>query len=139
LVQHIHRFRSQHVRQTARHARTEIQTKRSENNGNAAGHVLATVLANTFDNRKSAAIANSKPFTRAASHEQASRSCTVEHGVTHKHVAATRSALPSRNGNCAARKALADVVVGFAVQFERHSFANKCAETLACGTDKFVP
>ena len=56
-VNHIFGFGAQDVSQPAGHPGTEIEAERPEDYGDAAGHVLAAVLADTFDDSKSAAIA----------------------------------------------------------------------------------
>src|SRR5260370_7376542 len=70
----------------AGHARAEIQAERAENEGHAAGHVLATVLADTFHYGKRAAVSDSETLSAAACNKELARCGTVEHGVAGKDI-----------------------------------------------------
>src|SRR5215475_144871 len=61
-VQHSLGFSPQNVRQAARHSGAKIQSDGPKNDGHAAGHILASVLANAFDDSQRAAVANGKTF-----------------------------------------------------------------------------
>ncbi len=95
------------------------------------------MLANAFDHGESTTVANSKTFTGAAGHKQLSRSCSVQNGVSGKHVAAPRSSRSSGNRYGSSRQTLSDVIVGFAFQFEVYSKAKERAETLSRAAVKF--
>jgi len=80
-VKHIVGFGTQDIRQPAGHAGTEIQAKRSEDDGHAAGHVLATVLADTLDDGKRTAVPDSEAFSGTASNKELARGSAIEHRV----------------------------------------------------------
>src|SRR6266702_790479 len=137
-VKHILSLGTQHISQAAGHAGTEIQAERPENDGYAAGHVLTTVLADTFHYGKRTAVSDSETLTAAAGNEELARSGTVEHGVAGKHVAAPGSGEPSRDGDGSAGQSLSDVVVSFALELERYSLGKKSTEALARSAVKFL-
>ncbi len=65
-VKHIIGFSAQNISKTAGHAGTKVQAERPEDDGHAAGHVFATVLADTFDNGKRTAVADSETLPGTA-------------------------------------------------------------------------
>ena len=111
-----------------RHARTKIQSQRTEHERNAARHIFATVLPNAFDNRQRTAVTHRKPFTRAPSNIKLPRCRAIQNRVAREHIAAPRSRRTRRQRDRAARQSLADVVVRFAVQFQRDTISEKRAE-----------
>src|SRR5438045_6022726 len=76
-MQHIFRFGAENVRETASHARSKIEANWTQHQNDAARHVFAAVLANTFDDGESAAVANGKALTGAPRDKKLSRSCSV--------------------------------------------------------------
>src|SRR6266704_1180792 len=137
-VKHILCLGTQHISQAAGHAGTEIQAERPENDGYAAGHVLATVLADTFHYGKRTAVSDSETLTAAAGNEELARSSTVEQGVAGKHVPAPRSSEPGGDGDGSTGQSLPDVVVGFALELEGYSLGKKGTEALARSAMKFL-
>src|SRR5713226_7266985 len=117
-VQHVFRFGAKNVCQAAGHARSEIQTERTEHQHHAAGHVLAAVLADAFDHGESATIANSEAFAGTPSDKKSSGSCAVQNSVSGKYIAAPRSAGACGDCNRSSGQTFANVIVGFAFQFE---------------------
>src|SRR5437660_12893070 len=81
-VKHILGFGPRHISKAAGHAGTEIQAEWPENDGDAAGHILATVLADAFDYSKRADVADREAFARAAGNEELARSCSVQNGYS---------------------------------------------------------
>src|SRR5467141_339953 len=59
-VKHILGFGTQHISQPAGHARTEIQAEGPEDDGHASGHVLTSMLADTFHYGKRAAVSEDR-------------------------------------------------------------------------------
>src|SRR5260370_15949700 len=137
-VKHILSLGTQHISQAAGHAGTEIQAERPENDGYAAGHVLATVLADTFHYGKRAAVSDSETLTAAAGNEELTRSSTVEHGAAGTHVPAPRSSEPGGDGDGPTGQSLSDIVVGFALELERYSLGKQGTEALARSAMKFL-
>src|SRR5260370_3358255 len=137
-VKHILSLGTQHISQAAGQAGTEIQAEGPENDGSAAGHVLATVLADTFHYGKRAAVSDSETLTAAAGNEALARSSTGEHGVAGKHVPAPRSSEPGGDGDGPTGQSLSNVVVGFALELERYSLGKKGTEALARSAMKFL-
>src|SRR6267143_3129494 len=80
-VEHILGFGAQHISQPAGHAGTEIQAEGPENEGHAAGHVLASMLADPFHYGKCAAVSDSETLSAASGNKELARCGTVEHGV----------------------------------------------------------
>ncbi len=137
-MQDIFGFGAQDVSEATGHAGTEIQAERTEDEGDAAGHVLATVLADAFDNGESAAVADGEAFARASGDEKLAGSGAVENSVAGENVAAAGSGKSRRDGDGAAGETFADVIVGFAFEAEGDAFGEKCAEALAGGAVKIL-
>src|SRR5260370_19710232 len=87
-VEHVLGFRAQYISQSAGHPGTKIQAERPKDNGHAAGHLLASVLAHTFHDGESAAVANGKAFARPAGDEELAGRSAIEDRVAGKNVAA---------------------------------------------------
>src|SRR5260221_3960197 len=85
-IQNVFGFSAKNVRETTGHAGPKVQSDWAQDERHAAGHILATVLANPFDHRERAAIANGKAFAGAASNEKLSGGCAVEDRVTRQNV-----------------------------------------------------
>src|SRR5260370_26034986 len=137
-VKHILGFGTQHISEAAGHARTEIQAERPENDGHAAGHVLASMLADPFHYGKRTAVADSETLPAAAGNKELAGRSAVEHGVAGKNVTAPGSSKPRGDADGAAGKSFADVVVGFAFELERNSLGKKSPEALTRGAVKFL-
>src|SRR5260370_460664 len=137
-VKHILGFGTQHISEAAGHARTEIQAERPENDGHAAGHVLASVLADTFHYGKRATVADSETLPAAAGNKKLAGRRALQHGVAGKNVTAPGSSKPRGAGHGPAGESFADVVVGFALELERNSLGKKSAEALTGGPMKFL-
>src|SRR5712664_2694831 len=137
-VKHILGFGAQHIGQPAGHARTEIEAERPENDGHAAGHVLASMLADPFHYGKRTAVSDCETLPAPAGNKELARRRAVEHGVAGKNVTAPGSSKPSGDGDGPAGKSFADVVVSFALELESYSFGKKSTEALAGGAMKFL-
>src|SRR5579883_263325 len=117
-------------RHTARHACSEVDAGIAENSDNAAGHVLATVVANALDNSYRAGVANSKALACASRSEQSAPGSTVEGHVAEDHMplALTRSATLSAKDKFAAAEAFADEIIGKTFEFECHAGSGEGSE-----------
>src|SRR5258706_7899008 len=136
-VQNVFGFGAEYVGEAAGHAGTEIEAERAENEDDAAGHIFATVLANAFDHGEGAAVANGEAFAGAACDEKLAGGCAIQNRVASEDVATARGAEAGGDGDGAAAEAFADVVVGFAVEFEIDPGAEERAEALASTAVKF--
>ena len=88
---------------------------RAENDGEAAGHVFAAVIADAFDDGECAGVAHRKPLACAACGEQPAAGSAVESDVAEQRVWALslqRDATAPRRSQFPAAEALADEVVG---------------------------
>src|SRR5438309_1797994 len=138
-VKHILGFGPRHISKAAGHAGTEIQAEWPENDGDAAGHILATVLADAFDYSKRAAVADREAFASAAGNEEVARSGAVENGVAGKNVPAPGSGEARGDRNDPAGKSFSDVVVRFTLELECYALGKECAKALARSTMKILP
>src|SRR5258708_29772995 len=93
-VKHILGFGTQHISEAAGHARTEIQAERPENDGHAAGHVLASMLADTFHHGKRTAVADSETLPAASGNKDVAGRRAVEHRGPSKNRTAPGSSSP---------------------------------------------
>ena len=124
----------QHIGYAARHARREIAAGRAEHDDNAAGHVFAAVIADALDHRNGARVAHRKTFASDAAEIDLAGNRAIEHGIADddrlfRH---DLSGLARRvDHDAAARQALADIVIAFAFEFQRHAMGEPGAEALA--------
>src|SRR5690606_37210366 len=98
----------------------------------AARHVLAAMVAAAVDHRDRAGVADGEALARDAVEVGFAGDGAVEHGVAHDDVLG-RVAVDVRglaDDDAAARKALADVVVGIADEIERDAVGEPGAEAL---------
>ena len=70
-----------HVGDAARHAGTEVATDRPEDHCRAAGHVLASVIADPLDHGQPTGVPNTEPLAGRPGHEELSAGRPVQHGV----------------------------------------------------------
>src|SRR2546423_7356699 len=117
-MEHLVGLGAEDVGETAGHSRAKVQTERTEHEDDAASHVFAAVLADTFNYGKGAAVADAETLAGASCDIELARCCAVENGISGENVATARRGRPGRNGNRAARHAFADVVVGFAGELQ---------------------
>ena len=69
------------VGDAAGHAGREVAAGRAEDHGPAAGHVLAAVVADAFDHRPGAAVADAEPLGRPAAEERLAAGRAVQRDV----------------------------------------------------------
>ena len=85
-VENLVGFGAQNISETTGHPGTEIPTERAENQNDAAGHVLAAVLADSLDDCERAAVANGEAFSGAARDEELAGCSAVQHGVSRENI-----------------------------------------------------
>ena len=121
------------VGDAAAHAGGEVAARGAEHDDAAAGHVLAAVVADAFDDRVGAAVAHGEPLGGAAAEQGRAAG-----GAVQAHVADDDVFLRDERGGPrrvddepAAAEALADVVVGVAFELQRDALGEEGAEALA--------
>ena len=104
----------------------------------AAGHVFASVIADTFDDCCGSRVADGKAFARAADGEQRTSGCTIKRHVADDDLCGfgPRQLAARANHQLASGKTFADEVVGLAFEHQLHAAAGEGAKRLACGAAK---
>ncbi len=119
----------------ARHAGREVASGGAQDDDLAAGHVLATVVADTLDDRVGARVADRESFADHAAQERLAAG-----GAEQDHVAADdvvlgdvvdRGVVRRPHHDAPAGQTLADVVVGVAVDPQRDTPGQECTEAVA--------
>ena len=117
----------------AAHAGGEVAAGRADDDGDAAGHVLAAVVAGPFDDGLRPAVADAEPLAGPAAEERPAARRPVERDVADQDVVLGDE--PRRPGreddDLAAGEPLADVVVGVALERQRDPARHERAEALA--------
>ena len=121
------------VGDAAGHARGEVAAGPADHHDAAAGHVLAAVVADALDHGVNAGVADAEALAgHAADVRLAGR------GAVEGHVAGDDVLLGHEGGlarreedDLAAREPLAEVVVGVALEGQRHAVRDEGAEALA--------
>src|SRR5262249_50920916 len=122
----------EHVRDTARHAGSEVPPGTAEYDDPAARHVLASVVADTLDDRVDPAVAHAEPLAGHAAHAGLATRRAVEGDVADDDVLLgdERALLRREDDERAAREPLAPVVVGVALEGEADTARDESAEAL---------
>src|SRR6478752_1279777 len=128
----------QHIGDAAGHAGREVAAGATEHHDEAAGHVFAAVFAGAFDDRHGARIADREALARNAAEVAFAADRAIQHGVADDdrlfgHDAGIRG---RTHDNAPAGQALADVVVAFALEFERNALGKPSPKALAGGSDE---
>src|SRR5204863_4668883 len=110
----------EHVGNSARHARGKVAPRLADDQDEAARHVFAAMIADTFDDRNRPRIAYRKAFAGNAAEIAFSRNRTIEDGVAHddRLLGLTGHVRMRPDDELAAGKPLADIVVGLAYEIE---------------------
>ena len=122
----------QHVGHAAGEAGAEVQAGAAEHRDHAAGHVFAAVIARAFDHRERAGIAHREAFAGAARGVQFAAGGAVEAGVAEdgRFVGDVARVARRTDDDAAVGHALADVIVGFAFEFQLQAAGEERAEAL---------
>src|SRR5690606_32081366 len=98
----------------------------------AAGHVLAAVVADAFDDRARAAVAHAEALGRAAAEKRAAARRAIQRNGADQHLILGREAALTRgiNNQPPAGKPFADVIVTVALELERDALREERAEAL---------
>src|SRR5947208_2529052 len=125
----------QDISDTSRHAGGEIPARRPKHHDAAAGHVFAAVIAHRLDNRVHAAVADAEALTGHAADVGLPGRRPVESNVTDDDVILRHECRTGgrKDNDLAARKTLADVIVGVSLQDESHAARHERSKTLPGG------
>src|SRR5215213_10077887 len=125
----------EHVSDAARHAGREIAPGLSDDHDDAAGHVLAAMVAGTLDDGDRAGVPDREALAGDAAEVALAGDRAVEHGVADDDRALRHDAGVRRrpHHDAPAGKTLADVVVGLALEIESDAGGEPGAEGLAGG------
>ena len=104
------------VGDATRHARPEVPTRRAEDDDPSTGHVLAAVVADTFDDRRGARVAHAEALAHLSAHEALPAGRPVEDDVAGDDLLLGREGrgLGGAHHDPATRQPLGQVVVGVA-------------------------
>ena len=122
---------AQGVRNATCHARAQVHACRPEDRHDAGCHVLAAMLADSFDHGQRAAVAHRETLSGTAGHVEFSGRCTVEYRVTHQYVAAQGRFVPGSNGERATAQTFSNVIIRFTQQAEFHALDQEGSEALS--------
>src|SRR5277367_822112 len=137
-MHHFVRARTQYISQAASHSGAKVHAHRAEDQRDAAGHVFAAVLAETFNDSQRATVAHREALAGASGNIKLAGSGTVEHGISRQHIATARGRRARRNTDRSAGKSFAHVIVGLTGKLQREARSQKRAEALSRRTVKFA-
>src|SRR5947207_5010876 len=121
--------RVEHVELAAAHSRRDVEPDLAEDDHSAARHVLARVVAGTFDDRDGAGVAHRETLAYASRAEELAAGRAVENGVAEQHgVAGIVASRQDRDSP--APHPLADAVVRLADELELDAGAEAGGEAL---------
>src|SRR6185312_2626454 len=122
----------QHVGEAAGEAGAKVDAGAAEHAHRPAGHVLAAVIAGALDDRERSGVTHREALPGDAGRVQLTAGGTVQAGVAHDHRVARQVARRARmpQHDAPARHALADVVVGVALQIEMQAAGVPDSEAL---------
>src|SRR5208337_2471793 len=124
----------EHIGDAAGHPGREIAACFADDDHDSPGHVFAAVIAHALDDRDRAGVAHAEPLAGHATKVTLACDSAVEHGVADDNRFFGLQLLRLLRGiddDPTSRQPLADIVVGFALEFERHALRKKRAEALA--------
>ena len=123
----------ENVGDTAAHTGRKVASGAAKNDHPPARHVLAPVIADTFDNSDRSAVSNREPLAGDAANVRFAGRSAIENDVADKDVLFRfkRCRCRLEDYQSAAGKAFAEIVIRIAFQCETDSFRQKRAETLS--------
>src|SRR5690606_14146059 len=129
----------EHVGDAAAHAGCEVSTRLAEDDDATSGHVLAAVVAHALDDRVAARVTDTEALRRDAAEVRLAADRAVHHDVADEDVllGCERAVARRVDDDASARQALADVVVGVALELELDALREEGAEALPRGADEF--
>src|SRR5688572_8531120 len=123
----------EHIGDAARHAGGEIAPGRADHDDDAARHIFAAMVAGAFDDGGSARIPHGEALAADTAEIALPGDGAVKHGVADDDRLLRDDAgiLRGTHDDAAAGKALADIVVGLALEVERDAMREPSAEALS--------
>ena len=118
----------EHIGDAARHAGGEVAPGLADDDDDAAGHIFAAVIAGAFDDRDRAGVAHGEALAGDAAEIAFASDRAVKRGVADddRFFGRDPRRRPRRmDDDASAREALADIVVGLALELERHAAASQ--------------
>ena len=124
------------ISDTAAHTCGKVLARAAEDNGNAARHIFAAVVADTLNNDSRTGVSYAETLACNARDERLAARCAEECNVADDDVLVRSELgiLGLEKYKLTARKSLAEVVVAVALKGDRKSLRDKCAETLTACT-----
>src|SRR5216110_2192216 len=119
------------VRDAAGHARARVPAYRPEGHRRAARHVLAEMVARTFDDNRGSRVANAASLANTAGDEQATAGRAVRNRVAREHWIDRAITLRRPDDDGPSAHALADVVLRLTVEGQLDAGIDEGAEALA--------
>src|SRR5580700_4476284 len=129
---------AQDIGDAARHACAQVHSSGAENGYDSGRHVFASMLADTFDHRESAAVTHGKTLARPPGNVELARGRTIENSVANQHIPAQRGFVACGYGDGASTQTFANVIVRLAQQAELHARDEERPETLPSAACKFA-
>ena len=122
----------EHIGKAAGHAGTEVDAGTAQHHDHAAGHVFAAMIAHTFDHGVRAGVAHREALAGQTRRIQGAAGGAVQAGVADDHgiPGVVARILGRTDHDAAAGHALADEIVGVAVEFDVQATRVPYAETL---------
>src|SRR5690606_9652462 len=126
----------EHIRDAAAHACSKVAASGAEHHDTPAGHVFATVVADTFHNGGRAAVAHAEAPGGDAAEEGFTLGCAVHDDVADQDVFLGLEGRHLRwvNHDAPAAEPLADEVVAVAFDFDGHASRQERTQALPCRT-----
>src|ERR1700758_5572052 len=123
----------EHVRHATAHPRGEIPAAGTEYNHQSVGHVFTTMVSNALDDRRRTGIADREAFSGNSVEKRLAARSAVQGHIADDDVLFRREAGTARRiyDKPSTRKALSDIVVGFALERERDPVREERSQTLA--------
>src|SRR6185437_820885 len=123
----------EHPSNAAGHASAEVLAGTAQHEHRTAGHVLAAMVADAFDDRGCAGVSNGEALAGASGSKQATGSRAVKSDIAEQDMmrALARGIAFGAQHDLPAAQALADEVVGEPFEDEPHAIDGERAERLA--------
>src|SRR3984893_3857778 len=121
---------AQEIAEASGHARAQVPTCRPQDDGDAGGHVFASMLANPFHHRQGATVADGKSLPHSPRNVQLSAGRAVEQGVAGEYIATQGRIIPGADRDHSTGQALAHILIGLAQKPEVQALDQKSAESL---------
>src|SRR5262249_363140 len=121
-------------RDSPTHSRAKVPACLADHYHGATRHVFTAVIADAFDDGLRAAVSHGKSLARSSREEGPPARAAVQDSASYRDVVAgdARRVAGGRRGENGSGQALTDIVVGVALERDRHSLYGKRTEGLSC-------